>query len=232
MRITPALLFAVFLTLFGALHLAAAEEDGVALAIIYDTSGSMKEPVRDRAGKSTPKYVIANRALIAVAKQIQAFATNSPAEPRKISAGLFTFTDSGAREAIKFGPFDGDAMEKWATGFSNPSGGTPIGTALRTATQSVLNSPLSRKHVLVITDGENTVGPGPAAVMPDLNRRAEQKQTTVFVHFVAFDVDAKVFEPVKKLGATVVSAADESQLNSQLDFVLQNQILLEKPTNK
>ena len=41
----------------------AAEQEGVALAIVYDTSGSMKDPVRDAAGKSSPKYVIANRAL-------------------------------------------------------------------------------------------------------------------------------------------------------------------------
>jgi hypothetical protein len=52
---------------------------------------------------------------------------------------------------------------------------------------------------------------------------------------VAFDVNAKVFDSVKKLGATVVGAADEKQLNSQLDFILQHKILLEeeeKPTTK
>jgi hypothetical protein len=43
-------------------------------------------------------------------------------------------------------------------------------------------------------------------------------------------VDAKVFNGVKKQGASVASAADETQLNSQLDFILQNQILLEKPS--
>jgi len=47
------------------------------------------------------------------------------------------------------------------------------------------------------------------------------------VHFIAFDVDAKVFASVKKQGATVVSASDEKQLNSQLEFILQKKILLE-----
>src|SRR5438876_6049957 len=61
-----------------------AAEEGVALAIIYDTSGSMKDPVRDQNGKPAPKYVIANRALVAIAKQIQAFATNTGGAPRKI----------------------------------------------------------------------------------------------------------------------------------------------------
>ena len=45
---------------------------------------------------------------------------------------------------------------------------------------------------------------------------------------MAFDVDAKVFDPVKKLGATVVGAADEKQLNTQLEFILQRKILLEE----
>jgi hypothetical protein len=49
----------------------------------------------------------------------------------------------------------------------------------------------------------------------------------VSVHFVAFDVDAKVFEGVKKLGATVVGASNESQLNAQLGFILEKKILLE-----
>ena len=48
------------------------------------------------------------------------------------------------------------------------------------------------------------------------------------VHFVAFDTNAKVFDPVKKLGATVVSASDEKQLNTQLEFILQRKILLEE----
>ena len=65
---------------------------------------------------------------------------------------------------------------------------------------------------------------------PDEGRpsgQAEQQHQTLSTHFVAFDVDAKVFDPVKKLGATVVGAADEKQLNTQLEFILRRQILLE-----
>src|SRR5437660_2132591 len=58
---------------------ATAEDEGIALAIIYDTSGSMRETVPDASGRPAPKYQIANRALIAMAKQIQSFATNSSA---------------------------------------------------------------------------------------------------------------------------------------------------------
>jgi hypothetical protein len=208
--------------------LAAADEEGVAVAIVYDTSGSMNDPVKDVAGKSTPKYQIANRALIAIANRIQAFSTNSATgTPRKISAGLYVFQKDAPHAALPFGPFNAAALTQWAQGFSVPSGGTPLGNAVSTAGQAVLNAGLARKHVLIITDGVNTVGPTPDAMLAKLQQEAGQKQTSVSVHFVAFDVDAKVFAGVKKLGATVVSAANESQLNTQLEFILEKKILLE-----
>lgn len=208
---------------------AAAAEEGVAVAIVYDTSGSMKEQVKDEAGKSSPKYLIANRALVAIANRIQTFATNSAAGgPRKINAGLFVFQKDGPHAAIPFGPFNAAALTAWARGFSAPGGGTPLGNTLNTAGHAVLNSGLTRKHVLVITDGMNTVGPNPAAILAKLQQEAGQTQTSLSVHFVAFDVDAKVFEGVKKLGATVVGAANESQLNTQLEFILEKKILLEE----
>src|SRR5260370_29766465 len=145
----------------------ATAEEGVAVAIIYDTSGSMKDPVRDQLGKPAPKYVIANRALIAIAKQIQSFATNSAGGgPRKIEAGVFVFDKNSAREAVKFGPFDEAAIENFANGFSNPSGNTPLGNALTVASRAVFKSPLNHKHVPVITDGMNTAGPKPEEVLP------------------------------------------------------------------
>ena len=70
--------------------------------------------------------------------------------------------------------------------------------------------------------------PPPSAVMPKIQQQAGQQHTQLSVHFVAFDVDAKVFDAVKKLGANVVGAADEKQLNSQLEFILQKKILLEE----
>jgi hypothetical protein len=56
--------------------------------------------------------------------------------------------------------------------------------------------------------------------------------TSIAFHFVAFDVDAKVFDSIKKQGATVVSAADEMQLDNQLEFILQRKILLEEEEHK
>ena len=210
------------------LSVSAAESDGVALAIVYDTSGSMKEAVADANGKATPNFVIANRALTAIARQVKHSSTNSDGTPNKIQSGLFVFSGSSAREAIPFGDFDAAKIEAWATSFKNPTGNTPLGNALETAGQAVLKSPMSRKHVLVITDGQNTTGPQPSAVMPRLQQQAQAKGAALSVHFVAFDVDAKIFEPIKKLGGTVVGAANEAQLNTQLQYILQRKILLEE----
>jgi hypothetical protein len=229
MKNVPLIAVLLTLALAGLTSQLASAEEGVALAIVYDTSGSMKDPVRDQNGKPTPKYVIANRALIAIAKQIQTFATNSPGSgPRKIETGVYVFDKNSAREAVKFAPFDEVAIENFANSFSNPSGNTPLGNALTVASRAVFRSPLSHKHILVITDGMNTAGPKPEEILPKLKEQALQKGTGLSTHFVAFDVDAKIFNPVKKLDATVVSAADEKQLDTQLQFILQRKILLEE----
>ncbi len=207
---------------------AAAQEEGVVLAIVYDTSGSMQQPVKDADGTRAPKYVIAKRALQAIVQRLQAFvAAAPPGTPRRMEAGLFVFSGNGATELVNMGPFDGRNLDRWTRDLPPPTAGTPLGKALETATRAVLKSPLSRKHVLVVTDGVNTVGPKPDAVLPGLKRQAEQRQTSLNVHFVAFDVDAKLFDPLKKMGVTVVGAANEAQLNDQLGFILEKKILLE-----
>src|SRR5262245_33456506 len=38
-------------------------DEGLALAIVYDTSGSMREPVTTADGKRAAKYLVGNRAL-------------------------------------------------------------------------------------------------------------------------------------------------------------------------
>src|SRR5262245_32159461 len=69
---------------------AAGEDEGVAVAIVYDTSGSMRESVRTTRGTQAPKYKIANHALAAIVDRMEHFATNNPSGtgPRTIYSGL------------------------------------------------------------------------------------------------------------------------------------------------
>jgi hypothetical protein len=223
---------AIFLTLgivlITAVARPAAAEEGIALAIVYDTSGSMKDSVPAQGGKYAPKYVIANKALGKIIDQISHFATNGPSgTTRKIETGLFVFRDVGASEAVKFGPFDPEGLRSWVTRFTAPQGATPLGNSIATAWKKVERSGLSHKHVVVLTDGMNTSGPKPEEVLPRLKAEAKQRNVDVSLHFLAFDVDAKVFAPVKKLGATIVGASNEEQLNAQLGFIFEKKILLE-----
>jgi hypothetical protein len=200
----------------------------VALAIVYDTSGSMQQKVRDADGKLTPKNIIAARALGAVLDRLQAVASGPNSSPAGIQVGLVSFQGDTAGLAIKCGPFNPKPFRDWLKQHNTPQRGTPLGDAVRVAGETVLKNPAPRKHVLVITDGVNTKGPDPTSTIPPLLREAKNGNASVSFHFVAFDVNARVFEGVKKMGATVVGAADEKQLGSQLEFILEKKILLEE----
>ncbi len=129
---------------------------------------------------------------------------------------MFTFRGQGAFATVRFGPFDPRQAGDWSRRLPAPRGGTPLGNTVRAAGDAVLQSKLPRKHVLVITDGINTIGPDPSVILPRLQRDAARTGAGLSLHFVAFGVDEKRFDAVKKLGATVVGAADEAQLNNQL----------------
>jgi hypothetical protein len=78
-----------------------------------------------------------------------------------------------------------------------------------------------------LTDGENTVGITPLNALTALQKQNQGQDQAIFVHMLALDIPPKVFASLQKAGATVIGAADEKQLQSQLDFILENQILVE-----
>ena len=167
-----------------------------------------------------------------MAKQIQTFATNSAGgAPRKIQAGLFVFSgDQRAARPSSSGRSMRRRLRICAEHFPNPSGNTPLGNALeRRQPKAVLRfAPAAQTRAGHHRWHEHIgAGAGRGDAEAQAAGRAKSRRA-LSVHFVAFDVDAKVFDPVKKLGATVVGAADEKQLNTQLEFILQKKILLEE----
>ncbi len=223
--LSPAKTVLWFYALFLGAGLVLADDNDVAIAIVYDTSGSMNDSVKGKGASGEAKYLVANRALGAIVTRLETFAKTGK---RKLQTGLFIFQDKGSKEVVKLGPFDPAALRAWLAGFSRPTGGTPLGTAVADAAQALMKTKAGARHVLVITDGENTVGALPEVLLPKVRDDALKQSTPVYFHFVAFDVDARVFAGVKKLGATLVSAANEDQLNDKISFILEEKILLEK----
>ena len=192
----------------------------LALVILYDGSGSMANKVPNVRGEMTPKYVLANHAIISITRKLEEYCTNKNVT---VDAGLVYFKDAVVKTGIPFHRFEPKAFRDWAGAFRSPTGGTPLGEGIKEATRMLAKTSAIKKHILIVTDGESNQGEAPEAVV----RRMKGQQDPTSVYFVAFDVSARVFNPVKQLGATVVSAANELELNTQIEALLGKKILLE-----
>jgi hypothetical protein len=79
----------------------------------------------------------------------------------------------------------------------------------------------------VITDGENTIGYLPGDVARVIAEEPEADRAGI--DFVAFDVDAEAFDPVKEAGGLVLSAGSEKQLSDALDSIVTGRIFVPPP---
>jgi Mg-chelatase subunit ChlD len=158
--------------------------------------------------------------MVSIADKLQEFCDT---RKTNIEAGLVTFSGGKIRTAIPLENFQSAKFKDWARGFNSPDGGTPLGDSIRQASSMLAKSQAPHKHILVVTDGESNAGARPETVL----RQMKAAKEDVAVYFVAFDVAARVFNPVKKEGATVVGAADETLLRVELDTIVGKKILLE-----
>lgn len=191
---------------------------GAAVAILIDTSGSMKEPA---PGDSRPKHVVAREALEAMLDATDAFVARRPDFPIKI--GIYTFS-SGVSTLRPIQPYHRDAVRRALAGLPGPGGGTAIGEAMAAARPDLYRAGVFRKYLLVVTDGENTNGRSPDGVARDIWRKSEGG---VQVYFVAFDTSPEKFAFLKDIGGDVFAAGTRDELRTALDGVYQGKILAE-----
>ena len=205
----------------------AAAREGLAAAIVIDVSGSMDDEVRGDDGRKEPKIDIARRAARDLVEQFARYADDHRDET--VLLGLYEFSErsgqADCRPVIPMGPPDRTQAER-ALRSMRARGGTPIGNAMIAAKRELDATGMSRRHLLVVTDGENTEGFDPEAVTAGINRRPEAERPSIY--FVAFDIEARRFARVRDAGALVLGAADAPSLNSTLDSLLRGQILIEK----
>jgi len=202
--------------------------EGIAAAILVDTSGSMEDQVVGTDGSSERKIIIARRAVIDLIRQFEDFADKHPDRP--VLVGIYEFSSRDrqphCRNLLMLGPPDlrgADAAVEQMT----PRGGTPIGDAMIRAKRDLNLTGMSRCHILVVTDGKNNKGYSPGAVAEAIARQPDEDRTSVY--FVAFDVKADRFNTVRDAGGLVLEAANERELNQTMDFILTGRILVEQP---
>ena len=201
--------------------------DGLAAAIVVDVSGSMNDRVRGEDGRSTRKIEVARRATRDLIEQFVAYAGKHPDEA--VLLGLFEFSrrdgEPDLRPIVPMGPPDPGGADQ-AIARLQPDGGTPIGQAMLAATRALDATGLSRRHLLMVSDGENTDGFAPEDVAAAIGRRPEAARPSIYV--VAFDIDARRFAPLKEAGALVLSARNARELHDTLDMLITGTILVEK----
>jgi Mg-chelatase subunit ChlD len=201
--------------------------DGLAAAILIDVSGSMDDRVTGEDGRRARKIDVARRAARDLVEQFAAYADAHPTEP--VLLGLYEFSrkdgEEDARPIMPMAAPDRAGAES-ALARLDPEGGTPIGQAMVAAKRELDRTGLTRRHLLVVSDGENTDGFRPQDVAAAIGRRPEAERPSMY--FVAFDIEARRFDRVREAGALVLPAANGKELNDTLDMLLQGRILIEK----
>ena len=191
---------------------------GAAVAILIDTSGSMRETA---PGDTRPKYVVARQALLAMLDATDAFVAKRPDFPIRI--GVYSFSSSVSR-VLPIQPYDRAAVRAAFSLLPGPGGGTAIGEAMDEARPDLYRAGTFRKYLLVVTDGDNTNGPSPDSVARTIFRKSEG---AVQIYFVAFDTSPEKFAFLKQVGGAVIAAGSGPQLGTALDGIYQGKILAE-----
>jgi Mg-chelatase subunit ChlD len=194
---------------------------GTAVVLLVDISPSMAQSVPDHAGRQRPKNEIAREALARVMKVTEDW--HKQHADQTLELGIVQF-DRACTTLLPTGPFDAAKAHAAVQKAPRPGDGTAIGLALEEGFKQLYGTGCVRKHLVCITDGENTVGLPPEQVAHQL---FSQTKGDVDIHFIAFDTSARHFGFLKDVNGTVVEAADGKQLQDQLVDLYEKRILVE-----
>ena len=199
--------------------------DGLAAVVLVDVSGSMHDRI---AGEGRRKLEAAQQA---ARDLVGAFARYAAAhKDQTVEVGVYEFSarsgEPAARPVVPIGPPNPVAAGR-AIAAMKARGGTPIGDAMVDARLALDRTGLARRHLLVVTDGENTDGYDPALVARVLEQQKDEQRASLY--FVAFDVDAQAFSGVKQAGSLLLSAKSGPELAATFDELLSDRILVEAP---
>jgi Mg-chelatase subunit ChlD len=198
-----------------------AQRLGTAVVLLVDISPSMAQNVPDHAGRQRPKNDIAREALQRVMRVTEDW--HKQHADQTLELGIVQF-DRSCTVILPTGPFDAAKAHAAVEKPPRAGDGTAIGAALEEGFKQLFGTGCIRKHLVCITDGENTIGTPPDQVGRQL---FSQTKGDVEIHFIAFNTSAKQFGFLKDVNGTVVEAADGKQLQTQLVDLYEKRILVE-----
>lgn len=193
------------------------------ILFVLDSSGSMKEKI---AGQE--KIDLAKAALV---KNAESISEGNSAALRVFAHRVDQANKSASCQdtelLIPFGP-PSTAQIQSNLGRAQPKGYTPLAYTLEQAPKDFSVQAEAEKVIIVLSDGEETCGGDPVAVVQKL--RAQGFNVTV--HTVGFDVDAKTraqLEAIAKAGGgSYFDAKDAVALQSSLEEATKQAIVKSK----
>src|SRR5262249_14416794 len=140
---------------------------------------------------------------------------------QEILLGIYEFSDRGrgpcCRPVLNLAAPDLNGSRA-AISRMHAEGDTPIGDAMIFAKRALDAGGMSKRHILVITDGENNRGYSPTDVTRVIATQPENDRASIY--FVAFDVAASKFNSVRDSGGLVLAASNETDLQGTLNYLL------------
>jgi len=207
----------------------APRQEGVAIVLLVDVSGSMGETVADAQGRPQQKIIIAKRCALDLIGKAEQYAAKNPERTIRLAVFEFSARDRqpSCRPVVGMGAPKRTPAEP-AISRMAANGGTPIGDAMCEAKLALDATGLTRQHMMVVTDGENTHGFSPGDVAHVMLQRLPEDRRPA-LYFIAFDVASAKFKEVRDAGAILEGASNEAQLSQQFDSILTGRILVEAP---
>ena len=181
----------------------------------------MNDPVPEDPG--LPKAAVARAAVAAMLDETQQFTRTHPDVPVNVAILQFSGRDHVVT-VLPMSRYDAAAIRTALDRIPHPQDGTAIGAALEAGCVAVTRAGMFRKHLIVVTDGENTDGPPPEVVGPDIWRKSNGG---VHLHFVAFDTDSARFGFLQGVHGSLLAAGNGASLRAALDQLYQQRILAE-----
>lgn len=195
------------------------KEESIALCMVYDTSSSMSS-----------KISRGNQALLTMIEHVGHYVEFAP-KKRQVEAGLVVFTGlaggiyavqgggSRVKFAVEWDRFDAQKLQAWVNAFNRPGGATPLGKAVEEALRPLSRSMMTRKILVLVTDGGNNTGQEPSAVIQRFMRQASNKKDPISCYCIKVEseeVSNTTLDSLRTVGVKMVHDLNKDEMDQML----------------